>query len=197
MSYPKPFEDLINSFKLLPGVGSKTAERYAYQVLEMKEESVEDFIKAVHDSYYNIHPCKKCGNLTDHEYCEICEDQHRDTSTICVVTQSKDIVAIDRLNDYHGVFHVLGNDISTSKGIMPEDINLKSLLDRIDDSTKEVILATNPTIDGETTALYIAKLLEQRNVVVTRLAHGLPMGGHLDYADELTLSKAIEGRKRI
>lgn len=197
MNYPKPFEDLIDCFKLLPGVGAKTAERYAYQVLNLKEEQIQNFKEAIHTTYYQLHDCRICHNLTLDDECELCKDQTRDRSTICVVNKVKDIIAMERCNEYHGLYHVLDGEISASKGIMPEDINLKSLLKRIDENIKEVILATNPTIDGETTALYIAKLLEPKNIIVTRLAHGLPMGGHLDYADDLTIIKAMEGRKRI
>lgn len=197
MNYPKAFDDLINSFRKLPGVGAKTAERYAYQILELKEEQIETFIKAIDNSYHTLHPCSICGNLTDKDICEICEDKQRDASTICVVTKAKDIIAIEKSGTYEGVYHVLNGEISTTKGILPEDIFIKQLLNRITNDTKEIILATNPTVDGETTALYIAKLLQNRNITVTRLAHGLPMGGHLDYADELTLIKAMEGRKKI
>lgn len=197
MNYPKAFEELIDSFRKLPGVGAKTAERYAYQILDLKESQIETFIKAIDDSYHNLHPCQVCGNLTDQDECDICRDTQRDSSTICVVTKAKDIIAIEKSGTYDGVYHVLDGEISTTKGILPEDIRIKELLSRIDENTKEVILATNPTVDGETTALYLGKLLQNRDITVSRLAHGLPMGGHLDYADELTLIKAMEGRKKI
>lgn len=197
MNYPKAFEELIISFRKLPGVGAKTAERYAYAVLDMKEDQVDMFIKSIHDSFHTLCTCKVCGNLTDKEVCDICEDTNRDNTTMCVVTKAKDIIAIEKSGTYQGVYHVLDGEISTTKGILPEDIRIKELLDRITSETKEVILATNPTVDGETTALYLGKLLKNKEVNVTRLAHGLPMGGHLDYADELTLIKAMEGRKKI
>lgn len=197
MNYPKSFENLINSFRKLPGVGLKTAERYAYQVLEMSEDQIEAFINALSDSYHSIHECSICGNLTEEDTCEICNDKSRNQNIICVVTNTKDVIAMEKTEEYHGVYHVLGGEISTTKGILPEDLRIKELLERINEDTEEVIIATNPTVDGETTALYLGKLLQSKNVEVTRIAHGLPMGGHLDYADELTLIKAIEGRKRI
>lgn len=197
MNYPKSFENLINSFRKLPGVGVKTAERYAYQVLEMNEEQINEFISALHDSHHLIHECSICGNLTENDICDVCKDQTRNKNIICVVTNTKDIIAMEKTNEFRGVYHVLGNEISTTKGILPEDLRIKELLERLDENTEEVILAMNPTVDGETTALYLAKVLQAKNVVATRIAHGLPMGGHLDYADELTLIKAIEGRKRI
>ena len=197
MEYPKVFEDLINSFRKLPGVGAKTAERYAYQILDLKEEQVALFLESMEKAYHTLRPCSVCGNLTDQDTCMICEDSKRDTSTICVVTKAKDIIAIEKSGTYQGVYHVLDGEISTTKGILPDNIRIKELLERITPDVKELILATNPTVDGETTALYIGKLLQNYDVTVTRLAHGLPMGGHLDYADELTLIKAMEGRKKI
>ena len=197
MNYPNSLNELINSFKMLPGVGSKTAERYAFQVLSMNEEQVDKFIKSLHDSYHNIHECKVCGNLCEEEICEICSDKTRNKNIICVVTDAKDIIAMERTGEFHGVYHVLKGEISTTKGILPENLRIKELIDRINDKTEEVIIATNPTIDGEMTALYLGKLLGNKNINVTRIAHGLPMGGHLDYADELTLIKAIEGRSKI
>lgn len=197
MEYPKVFEDLINSFRKLPGVGAKTAERYAYQILDLKEEQVALFLESMEKAYHTLRPCSVCGNLTDQDTCMICEDSKRDTSTICVVTKAKDIIAIEKSGTYQGVYHVLDGEISTTKGILPDNIRIKELLERITPDVKELILATNPTVDGETTALYIGKLLQNHDVTVTRLAHGLPMGGHLDYADELTLIKAMEGRKKI
>ena len=197
MNYPKAFDELINSFRKLPGVGAKTAERYAYSVLDMKEDQIDTFIKSIHDSFHTLKSCSVCGNLTDKDICDICEDEARDKTTICVVTKAKDIIAIEKSDTYNGVYHVLDGEISTTKGILPEDIRIKELLNRITVETKEVIVATNPTVDGEITALYIGKLLQNKEINVTRLAHGLPMGGHLDYADELTLIKAMEGRKKI
>jgi len=142
--------------------------------------------------------CEQCGNLAEGSRCLICDDTSRDQSIICVVQSPRDVIAMEKTKEYSGLYHVLNGVISTSKGILPDDINLETLFDRIDENTKEIILATNPTIEGETTALYLSKRLERYpHVTVTRIAHGLPMGGHLDYADELTLIKALEGRKKM
>lgn len=195
--YPSKFENLITCLRKLPGVGLKSAERYAFDMLNYSTEDIDFFIQSLKDLKNEITYCPVCGNLAEHDCCEICKDENRDHNTICVVQHPKDIVAMEKMGEYHGVYHVLNGVISTSKGIMPEDINIASLLQRINENTKEVIVATNPTIEGETTALYIARLLEDKDVEVTRIAHGLPMGGHLDYADELTLIKAMEGRKKI
>ncbi|MDD2591494.1 MAG: recombination mediator RecR [Erysipelotrichaceae bacterium] len=195
--YPKSLQKLIDNLRLLPGVGVKTAERYAFTVLDLNDEEGAEFISAIINARTNIHQCKICGNLAEDDECVICKDQSRDKDIICVVQQPKDIIAMERIQDYRGVYHVLNGAIATAKGIMPEDLNIKSLLNRVDKSTKEIIVATNPTLEGETTALYLAKLLSEKDVNVTRIAHGLPMGGHLDYADELTLSKAMENRQKI
>lgn len=197
MNYPNSFENLINCFKKLPGVGTKTAERYAFQILDMDEEQIQNFMNAIDDSYHKIHACKVCGSLTENDTCDICNDSGRNQNIICVVTDTRDVIAMERVGEFHGVYHVLGGEISTTKGILPENLRIKELLERINENTEEIILATNPTVDGETTALYLGKLLGSKGVTVTRIAHGLPMGGHLDYADELTLSKAIEGRIKI
>ncbi len=191
---------LIDSFGKLPGVGVKSAERMAYAVLAMKNEDREEFSSALAAVSTKIHRCPICGLYVEgeKEKCEICEDLNRDHSTICVVSDIKDAVAIEKMNTYVGTYHVLGGVISPSKGIGEENLTIDALLGRIkNENVKEVILATNPTLDGETTALFVAKLLEGRNVKVTRLGYGLPMGSSLDYADSLTLTKAFEGRKAI
>lgn len=195
--YPKKFENLIDSLKMLPGVGLKSAERYAFDMLNYTDEEIDLFIQSLIDLKEHIGYCNICGNLSDGDMCEICKDHERDNSVICVVQSPKDVIAMEKTHEFNGMYHVLNGVISTSKGIMPEDINLATLLERINDDTKEVIIATNPTVEGETTALYIGKLLETRGINVTRIAHGIPMGGHLDYADELTLIKALEGRKKF
>lgn len=195
--YPKKFETLVECYRHLPGVGLKTAERYAFQTLEWDEETIEDFAKSIMDVKDGIQKCSICGNLSEDEKCEVCKDSSRNQGLICVVQSAKDVIAMEKTKEFPGVYHVLNGVISTSKGILPEDINIASLLERIDENTKEIIIATNPTVEGETTALYLSKLLEKYPVTVTRIAHGLPMGGHLDYADELTLIKAIEGRKKM
>lgn len=194
--YPVKFEKLVDSLRKLPGVGIKSAERYAFEILKFSEDDLDAFINSL-KGVKKITYCKKCGNLSDEEYCTICNDHSREQNIICVVQHPKDVVAMEKIQEYRGLYHVLNGAISTSKGIMPEDINIESLVERVDETTKEVIIATDPTVDGETTALYIAKLLDKKGTNVTRLAHGLPMGGHLDYADELTILKAMEGRKKI
>ena len=195
--YPKKFEDLIAAFRHLPGVGIKTAERYAFTVLDWDQETLEEMIASLQAVRNGLDLCEVCGNLCEGSECEICSDHTRDHRIICVVQSPKDVIAMEKMNTYNGVYHVLNGVINTAKGIMPQDLNIDSLLRRIDEQTEEVILATNPTVEGETTALYLYKLLEDQHVNVTRIAHGLPMGGHLDYADELTLQKAFEGRKKM
>jgi len=194
---PASLEKLVESFRILPGVGAKSAERYALSMLDASLEDVEEFAKALLDVKTKIKTCPVCGNLTEEDKCSICSDSSRDHHTICVVQSMKDVIAMEKTNEYKGVYHVLQGLISTTKGILPEDLNIKSLLERLNDETKEIILATNATMEGETTALYLDKILSGKGVLVTRIAYGLPMGGHLDYADELTLIKAIEGRKKI
>lgn len=195
--YPGKFEDLIEAFRHLPGVGIKTAERYAFTALEWDEETLDAFIHALDALHGGIRKCSVCGNLSDDDKCMICRDDTRNPNVICVVQSPKDVIAMEKTKEYNGVYHILNGVINTAKGVMPQDLNIKSLLDRVNDDTEEVVLATNPTVEGETTALYLAKLLETKNINVTRIAHGLPMGGHLDYADELTLIKAFEGRKKM
>ena len=195
--YPTLFETLVESFRKLPGVGQKTAERYAFEFLKWDQEEIDEFLKACSIAKKNLHTCKICGNLAEDELCEVCKDTTRDTSTICVVEQVQDLIAMEKTHEYKGVYHVLNGVISPSKGILPDDINIDSLIKRCDDTISEVIIATNPTVEGETTALYLSKLLEKKSIQATRIAHGLPMGAHLDYADEMTLIKAMENRKKM
>src|SRR5699024_5453021 len=197
LMYPKKFEDLIAAFRHLPGVGIKTAERYAFTVLDWDQETLEEMIASLQAVRNGLDVCEVCGNLCEGSECEICSDHTRDHRIICVVQSPKDVIAMEKMNTYNGVYHVLNGVINTAKRIMPQDLNIDSLLRRIDETSEEVILATNPTVEGETTALYLSKLLEDQHVNVTRIAHGLPMGGHLDYADELNLQKAFEGRKKM
>lgn len=193
--YPKKFENLILAFQNLPGVGRKTAERYAFETLNWEQQKKEEFVNALQVLIDGVDTCKVCGNLSDGDICSICSDQNRDHTLLCVVQSPKDILAIESIQEYKGVYHVLNGVINTSKGILPEDINIDSLVDRINkDEIKEVILALDPTVEGETTSLYIEKLIG-KDVLVTRLAYGIPMGGHLDYTDSLTLLKAFQGRK--
>lgn len=193
--YPKKFENLILAFQNLPGVGRKTAERYAFETLNWEQQKKEEFVNALQVLIEGVDTCKVCGNLSDGDICSICSDQNRDHKLLCVVQSPKDILAIESIQEYKGVYHVLNGVINTSKGILPEDINIDSLVDRINkDEINEVILALDPTVEGETTSLYIEKLIG-KDVLVTRLAYGIPMGGHLDYTDSLTLLKAFQGRK--
>lgn len=195
--YPKELERLIEELKKFPGVGNKTAERFAFELLDRPEDEVDSLIESLADAKNNLKPCSICGNIANGELCPICKDENRDNKTICVVSYPKDIIAMEKTGQYHGQYHVLNGVISTFKGILPEDINVESLIERVNSEINEVIIATNPTIEGETTALYIAKRLKENGIQVTRLASGLPMGGMLDYADEMTLIKAMEGRKKI
>ena len=189
---------LQESLAKLPSIGKKSAERMAFAMLEMDDEDLNELADAIKELKVKIHQCPICGNITEDDECYICRDDSRDRETILVVSSPKDVIAFENAEGYHGLYHVLGGTISISKGKGIEDLNIASLLKRVEtDNIKEVIIATNPTVDGETTALYLAKLLENKGVNVTRLAYGLPMGGNLDYADALTLAKAIEGRRKI
>ena len=193
MNYPKEFENLIDAFRRLPGVGYKSAERMTYQVLDMKEEYREKFAQAL-TNISSLKKCEICHNISSNSKCEICEDPTRDESIICVVQSIKDVYAIEKSNSYNGLYHVLDGVISVKSGKLPEDLNIESLLERID-NVKEVIIATNPNLDGETTALFISKLLDGKQIKVTRLAYGLPMGGNLEYSDDITIMKSFENRK--
>lgn len=195
--YPKILIQLIEELKKLPGVGSKTAERYAFEIINRDQKDIESFANVLIGIKDKLKTCSVCGNITEDTVCDICKDKNRERTVICVVSHPKDIIAMEKTREFRGVYHVLNGVISTFKGILPEDINIESLILRVDDSISEVILATDATIEGETTALYIAKKLQLKGANVTRLAAGLPMGGHLDYADEMTLIKAMEGRKKI
>lgn len=182
----------------LPGIGPKTAARLAFHVLAMKEDVVLEFAKALVDVKRHIHYCTICGHITDADPCYICKDERRDRTTICVVQDPKDVIAMERMKEYNGLYHVLHGAISPMEGIGPEDIKIAELLARLQDETiQEVILATDPNIEGEATAMYISRLLKPTGIKVTRIAHGLPVGGDLEYADEVTLSKALEGRREL
>lgn len=194
----KSVTKLIESFSRLPGVGHKSAEKMAYSVLEMSDEDVEMFSEALIELKRNVHHCPICGAYTEDDVCEICSDENRDKTKIIVVSYPKDVASFERLGVYNGRYHVLGGVLSAVNGVGINDLNIDGLEKRIkEDNVQEIIIATNPTTEGETTALYLARILEKDNVNVTRLAYGLPMGGHLEYADSLTLSKALEGRKKI
>ena len=196
--YPRSLENLMECFRELPGVGEKTAERYALSVSEMDPEKANEFAQAITDVRTKLTRCKICGNLSEKDECEICSNPERDHETIFVVRSPRDVIAMEKTGEYHGVYHVLNGLISASKGIMPEDLNKDSLLSRAEHA-KEIILATDATMDGETTAMYLDKLLHEKypDVLVTRIAHGLPSGGMLDYADEMTLAHALSDRRRM
>ena len=194
----KSINRLIDSFAKLPGVGYKSAEKMAYAVLNMKKEDAEEFSKALSNVHNVVHKCPICGSYTEEEMCEICSDNERNHRQIIVVSNSKDVLAFESLNTFNGVYHVLNGVISSVNGVGPENLRINELLERVkNDNVEEVIIATNPTMEGEVTAMYLAHVLENEKVVVTRLAYGLPMGGHLEYADALTLNKALEGRKKF
>lgn len=196
--YAKPLNRLISELGKLPGIGGKTAQRLAFHILNLSDEEANGLAEAIKDAKANMHYCSVCGNLTDQDPCSICSDQARDKSVICVVESPRDVFAMERVREFNGLYHVLNGAISPMEGIGPEDINLRSLIVRLQtEDVKEVILATNPNIEGEATAMYIAKLVKPAGIKVTRIAHGLPVGGDLEYADEVTLSKAMEGRREI
>lgn len=198
MQYPEPISKLIDSFMKLPGIGPKTAVRLAFFVLSMKEDDVLDFARALVNAKRNLSHCSVCHNITDRDPCYICEDQSRDRSVICVVQDPKDVIAMEKMKEYTGLYHVLHGAISPMDGVGPEDINIPDLLKRLqDDTVQELILATNPNIEGEATAMYISRLVKPTGMKITRIAHGLPVGGDLEYADEVTLSKALEGRREL
>ncbi|EGL19992.1 MULTISPECIES: recombination mediator RecR [Paenibacillus] len=198
MHYPEPISKLIDAFTRLPGVGPKTAGRLAFHVLRMKEEDVLDFAKALVNVKRNLHYCSVCCNITDIDPCRICQDKSRDGSVICVVQEPKDLVAMERTREFDGYYHVLHGAISPMEGIGPDQIHIAELLKRLgDEQVKEMILATNPNIEGEATAMYLSRLVKGFGLKVTRIAHGLPVGGDLEYADEVTLTKALEGRREI
>ena len=193
--YPESIEKLIECFKILPSVGNKTAERYALAMLEAPKEKIEQLIEALQLVSNEIKRCPICGNLTDKQLCSICCDENRDNTTICIVQQPKDVIAMEKVKSYKGLYHVLYGAISPLKGILPEDLNIDSLFSRINENIKEVIIATNPTMEGDTTALYLIKALKKYpNITITKLANGLPIGANLDYADEMTLTRALDGR---
>lgn len=198
MSYYSPsIEKLIESFEKLPSIGHKTAARLAFYILNSSEEETNEFINSIKNAKTNLKYCSKCYNISDTDPCIICSNPKRDENTICVVEDVRDIIAIERTHEYKGVYHVLHGSISPMNGIGPDDIKIKELLERITPETKEVILATNPRVEGEATAMYISKLLKPLGVKITRIAHGIPIGGDLEYTDEITLSKALEGRREL
>ena len=199
MSYYSPsIEKLIESFEKLPSIGHKTAQRLAFYMLDLSLEEAEEFTNSILNAKKNLHFCSKCFNISDTDPCNICGNVKRDQSLICVVEDVRDIIAIERTHEFKGVYHVLHGSISPMNGVGPDDIKIKELLTRVmDGSVQEVILATNPRVEGEATSMYISKLLKPLGVRTTRIARGIPIGGDLEYTDEITLTKALEGRSEI
>lgn len=193
-----PLTELINQFSRLPGIGKKTAQRLAYSILEQPPECAKQFADALVNAREKIHFCKVCQSLTDLDVCQICSDQRRDKSIICVVEDPRDVMAFERTREFNGVYHVLHGVISPLDNIGPDKLRIKELMQRLNDGTvTEIIMATNPTVEGEATASYISRLVKPMNIKVTRLAYGIPVGGDLEYADEYTLARALEGRNEI
>lgn len=199
MQYPKPLGRLIGELSKLPGIGSKTASRLAYYILSMQDQEAESLADSIVDAKKTMHFCSVCGNLTDQDPCAICSDPKRRQDMVCVVETPQDVLAVERVQEYRGLYHVLNGVISPMEGIGPDDINLRSLILRLQKHPEitEVILATNPSVEGEATATYIARLLKPSGIRVSRIAHGIPIGGDLEYADEVTLLKALEGRTEL
>lgn len=193
-----PLQNLIDQFERMPGIGNKTAHRMAFYVLGLTKDEANGFAKAITDAHTKIKQCKICCNLADDELCPICKNETRDKSVICVVEDPRDVAAIERTHEYNGTYHVLHGAISPMDNIGPEQIKIKELLARLNDgAVDEVIMATNPTVEGEATAMYISRLLKPMGITVSRLAYGVPVGADLEYADEVTLSRALEGRSVI
>ena len=196
--YSPSIEKLIESFEKLPSIGHKTAARLAFYILNSSEEEMNEFVSSIVNAKKNLRYCSKCYNISDTDPCQICGNPKRDQSIICVVEDVRDIVAMERTHEFKGVYHVLHGSISPMNGIGPEDIKIKELLARLmDGQVKEVILATNPRVEGEATAMYISKLIKPLGIRATRIAHGIPVGGDLEYTDEITLMKALEGRREL
>ena len=197
-SYSGPIARLIEEFSKLPGIGRKTAQRLAFHVINMNMSDVESLSSSIISAKREIKYCSVCNNITDKDPCVICSNPNRNNEIICVVEDARDVAAMERIKEFNGKYHVLNGVISPMEGIGPEMIKIKELILRLgDDSIKEIILATNPTIEGEATAMYISRLIKPLGIKVTRIAHGLPVGGDLEYADEITISKALEGRREI
>ena len=196
--YSPSIEKLIQNFEKLPSIGNKTAARLAFYILNASEEETNDFISSIVNAKKNLKYCSKCYNISDTDPCPICSNPKRDQSEICVVEDVRDIVAMEKTHEFRGVYHVLHGSISPMNGVGPDDIKIKELLARLmDGQVKEVILATNPRVEGEATAMYLSKLIKPLGIKVTRIAHGIPVGGDLEYTDEITLTKALEGRREI
>lgn len=196
--FAPPVERLIEEFARLPGIGQKSAQRLAFHVLDMPKEDAERFASAIREAKEKTFACKRCQNLTDSEECPICADKSRDQKTICVVADPRDVIAFERTKEYRGLYHVLHGTLSPMGHVGPDDIRIRELVQRIaDEDTREVILATNPDTEGEATAMYISRLLQPFDIKITRLAYGIPVGGHLEFVDEVTLTRALEGRREL
>lgn len=196
--YAAPLSRLIEQFEKLPGIGRKTAQRLAFYLVNQPEERAQEFASAILEARKNMHYCRVCQDLTDRDVCRICDNPARDKSVICVVEEPKDVVAFEKTRDYEGLYHVLHGVISPMDGVGPEHLKIKELLARVGQGVvKEVIMATNPDVEGEATAMYISRLLKPLDVKVTRIAYGIPVGGELEYADEVTLARALEGRSEM
>ena len=196
--YPKPLAKLINELSKLPGIGTKSAQRLAFHILSLEDAEAERLAEAITCAKREMKYCSLCGNMTDEDPCAICSDPARRDDVICVVESPRDVMAMERIKEFNGLYHVLHGVISPMEGIGPEDINLKSLIQRLQaNDVKELIIATNPNIEGEATAMYIARLIKPAGIKVTRIAHGIPVGGDLEYADEVTLLKSLEGRREL
>ena len=196
--YAEPIARLINELSKLPGIGNKTAQRLAFFIVNMSNEEALDLAKAIEGAKEGIGYCSICGNLTDIDPCSICASPKRDNTAICVVKDPRDVVAMEKMQEYRGLYHVLNGTISPMEGIGPDDIRIKKLLDRLKgEPVKEEILATNPDVEGEATAMYISRIIKPMGIRTTRIAHGIPVGGDLEYADQITLQKSYEGRREI
>lgn len=196
--FPAALQNLADQFARLPGIGGKTAQRLAFHVLSLPMDEAESFANAIMEAKKEVHTCPVCQNLTDREICPICDDEMRDRGLICVVAEPRDVIAMERSREFHGVYHVLHGVISPLNHVTQDDIKIRELLQRVGEGTvREVIMATNPDTEGEATAMYISRLLRPMEVKVTRLAYGVPVGSQLEYADEVTLSRALEGRQEM
>ena len=193
----KKLDDLVNVFAKLPGIGRKSAMRIAFDILEKDEKEIGDIIHTIKDSYENIKYCSVCGNLSENDICEICTDEKRNKNVICVVEGARDIIAFEKSETYNGLYHVLGGKIDPLNGVTIDDLNIGKLMERLDGTVHEIILALNPDLEGETTNLYLTKILKEKNVKISKIASGIPMGGNIEYTDMATLGKSLEGRVEV
>ncbi len=196
-AYPPSLTALIEEFEKMPGIGHKSAVRLAFHMMNVPEEKARRFAEAILNARGNVRLCGRCQNLTDEEFCPICSDPRRDRSLICVVESPKDLAAMEKTREYHGLYHVLHGALSPIDGVGPEDLKIKELMSRLGPEVAEVIMATNPTVEGEATAMYLSRLIKPMGIKTTRIAHGIPVGGDIEFADEMTLARAMEGRREI